>query len=40
MAPELTYRKHDFIDLKTHPQFNERWVQDRIAQDPTPAKTA
>ena len=28
------YVKHQKLLLKTHPQFNEKWVQERIAEDP------
>jgi hypothetical protein len=31
----LKYVKPDRIILKTHPEFTERWVQDRIAEDPS-----
>ena len=31
----LTYEKLTHINLKTHPTLNEKWVQDRIAEDPT-----
>jgi hypothetical protein len=27
------YTPHERISLKTHPEFNERWVQDLIAND-------
>src|ERR1044071_6495064 len=30
----LTYVKHERIWLQEHPTLNERWVQDRIAEDP------
>jgi hypothetical protein len=30
----LAYRKHQSVSLKDHPQFNEAWLQDRIAEDP------
>ena len=33
--PSLTYEKHERISLKGHSEFNEKWVQDRIAEDPT-----
>ena len=33
--PSLTYEKHERISLKNNPEFNEKWVQDRIAEDPT-----
>ena len=29
------YAKAEVISLKDHPQFNETWVRDRIAEDPT-----
>ena len=31
----LTYVKPEKIWLKDHPELNERWVQDRIAEDPS-----
>jgi hypothetical protein len=31
----LTYAKHERLWLKAHPSYNERWLQDRIAEDPT-----
>ena len=33
MSP-LMYQKPERISLKEHPEFDERWVQDRIAEDP------
>jgi hypothetical protein len=30
----LTYIKPEKIILKAHPEFNEKWVQARIAEDP------
>jgi hypothetical protein len=30
----MAYAKFDRIVMKGHPEFNERWVQDRIAEDP------
>lgn len=30
-----TYAKFEPISLKGHPELNERWVQDRIAEDPS-----
>src|SRR5688572_4303639 len=30
----MTYVKFERVILKNHPQFTERWVQDRIAEDP------
>ena len=32
---ELDYAKHQPISLKDHPDFNEKWLQDRIVEDPT-----
>ena len=29
------YVKHHKLLLKTHPEFNEKWVQERIAEDPS-----
>jgi hypothetical protein len=31
----LTYVKPERIFLRNHPQFNEKWLQDRIADDPS-----
>jgi len=31
----LTYAKFDTVSLKSHPELTERWVQERIAQDPS-----
>ncbi len=31
----MSYVKYEKISLKKHPELNERWVQDRIAEDPT-----
>ena len=31
----FTYLKPERLTLKSHPELNERWVQDRIAEDPT-----
>jgi predicted transport protein len=31
----LKYVKFDRISLKNHPEFNEKWLQDRIADDPS-----
>jgi len=31
----LTYTKHETVSLKAHPDFDEAWLQDRIADDPT-----
>ena len=33
--PTMPYVKFEKLSLKTHPQFNERWVQNRIAEDPS-----
>ena len=32
---QLTYQKPERISLKEHADFDERWVQERIAEDPT-----
>jgi len=29
----LSYQKHERVLLKTHPEFDERWLQERIAED-------
>lgn len=34
MAP-LQYIKHETVSLKDHAELNERWVQERIAEDPS-----
>ena len=31
----MNYAKFEKINLKTHPNFNEKWVQERIAEDPS-----
>ena len=31
----MKYAKPERIFLKNHPEFNERWLQERIAEDPT-----
>ena len=31
----LTYVTHELVFLKSHPEFTEKWLQDRIADDPT-----
>ena len=31
----MSYVKFEKLNLKTHPEFNEHWVQDRIAEDPS-----
>jgi hypothetical protein len=32
----MTYiTKYETLSLKRHPEFNEKWVQDRIADDPS-----
>jgi hypothetical protein len=31
----MAYAKFERVVLKGHPEFTERWVQDRIAEDPT-----
>ncbi len=30
----MSYVKFEKLSIKAHPEFNERWVQDRIAEDP------
>lgn len=32
---KLTYVKPETISLRRHPELNERWLQDRIAEDPS-----
>lgn len=32
--PSLKYMKPERIWLKDHPELNERWLQDRIGEDP------
>ncbi len=31
----LKFIKHERLLLQHHPEFNEKWVQDRIAEDPS-----
>jgi hypothetical protein len=31
----MSYTKPERIHLKSHPEYNEKWVQDRIAEDPS-----
>ena len=31
----LHYTRHERVWLKNHPEFNEAWIQDRIADDPS-----
>lgn len=31
----MTYIKPERILLKAHPEYTEKWVQDRIAEDPS-----
>ena len=33
--PKLNYVKPEKISLKNHPEFNEKWLQDLIADDPS-----
>ena len=33
--PKLNYVKFEKISLKNHPEFNEKWLQDLIADDPS-----
>ncbi len=35
MGNRMTYIKPERISLKSHPDYTEKWVQDRIAEDPT-----
>lgn len=35
MSNPMNYKRHERIALKGHPQLSERWVQDRIAEDPS-----
>lgn len=30
--PDLKYQKLEKVFLKSHPDFNEKWLQDRIAE--------
>jgi hypothetical protein len=32
--PSLKYTKHERLWLKDHPEFTEKWVQQRIEEDP------
>jgi hypothetical protein len=32
---KVTYAKHERISLKGHPEFGEKWLQDRIVEDPS-----
>jgi hypothetical protein len=31
----VNYLRPERLSLKSHPELNERWVQDRIAEDPS-----
>lgn len=31
----LNYTKHEKLSLKLHPELNEKWLQERIADDPS-----
>ena len=33
--PKLNYVKFEKISLKNHPEFNEKWLQDLIADSPS-----
>lgn len=33
--PSLKYSKPERISLKNHPELTEKWVQERIAEDPS-----
>jgi len=35
MSEKLIYSKSKKISLKKHPQFNEKWLQIKIAEDPS-----
>lgn len=35
MNEKLEYARAKKISLKTHPQFNEKWLQNKIAEDPS-----
>lgn len=35
MQCAMDYARFERINLRTHPTLNEKWVQDRIAEDPT-----
>ncbi len=30
----MDFTKFDVVSVKNHPELNERWIQDRIAEDP------
>lgn len=32
---QLTYQRPERISLRDHPDFDEKWIQDRVAEDPT-----
>src|SRR6266576_1862407 len=32
---KVTYAKHEHISLKGHPDFGEKWLQERIVEDPS-----
>lgn len=31
----MEFTKFETVSIKSHPEFNERWIQDRIAEDPS-----
>lgn len=33
--PDLNYVKHEPVYLKGHSDYNEKWLQQRISEDPT-----
>ena len=33
--PDLSYVKHEPVSLKGHPDYNEKWLQQRISEDPS-----
>lgn len=33
--PDLSYEKHETVSLKSHPEYSEKWLQERISEDPS-----
>lgn len=31
----MDFTKFEALSIRNHPELNERWVQDRIAEDPS-----
>lgn len=31
----MEFTKFETVSVRNHPQLNERWIQDRIAEDPS-----